>query len=152
MRAFAPQLIVSQHGCDAHGLDPLANLAVSVDAQRRAMEIVHGLAHDVAGGRWVALGGGGYAVAQVVPRIWTHLLAIAAHAPVEVSAAVPEAWRAEAAAVFGFPLPLVMGDGVPLPTPRPWSAGYDPADDVDRIILATRQAVFPHHDLDPLYD
>jgi len=152
VRAFAPQMVVSQHGCDAHGLDPLANLAVSVDAQRRAMELVHGLAHEVAGGRWLATGGGGYSVAQVVPRVWTHLLAIAAHGPLDVSTPVPELWREEAAAVFGFPVPQVMGDGVSVATPRPWSAGYDPANDVDRVILATRQAVFPWHDLDPLYD
>lgn len=35
---------------------------------------------------------------------------------------------------------------------RPWSAGWDPADDVDRAIRATRTAVFPHHGLDPDYD
>lgn len=152
LRAFRPQLVVSQHGCDAHGLDPLTNLAVSIDAQREAMKLVHSLAHEVADGRWLALGGGGYAVAQVVPRVWTHLLAIAAHAPIEVTAAVPQAWRDHAAAVFGFPLPVVMGDPVDQPRPRPWSAGYDPADDVDRVILATRQAVFHWHDLDELYD
>jgi acetoin utilization protein AcuC len=30
-----------------------------------------------------------------------------------------------------------------------WSAGYDPADPVDRAIRATRRAVFPAHGLDP---
>lgn len=34
-------------------------------------------------------------------------------------------------------------------TLRPFSAGYDPADDVDRAIVATRHAVFPHRGLDP---
>lgn len=152
VRAFAPDMVVSQHGCDAHGLDPLTNLSVSVDAQREAMTLVHELAHEVAGGRWLATGGGGYAVAQVVPRVWTHLLAIAAHHPLEPGTVVPRSWRLHAADVFGFPLPVVMGDGGDAAPPRPWSAGYDPADDVDRVILATRQAVFPWHDLDPLYD
>ena len=36
LRAFAPEVLVSQHGCDSHRLDPLANLELSVDAQRRA--------------------------------------------------------------------------------------------------------------------
>lgn len=151
LRAFAPDVVVSQHGCDAHGSDPLTNLDVSVDAQRAAAVLLHDLAHEVAGGRWLALGGGGYAVAQVVPRAWTHLLAIAAHAPVPLDAAVPESWREHAARVFGFPLPEVMGDGGVV-EPRPWREGYDPADDVDRVVLATRQAVFVWHDLDPLYD
>ena len=30
-----------------------------------------------ASGRWVATGGGGYALVEVVPRAWTHLLAVA---------------------------------------------------------------------------
>lgn len=151
VRAFRPDVVVSQHGCDAHGSDPLTNLDVSVDAQRAATELVHGLAHEVAGGRWLALGGGGYAVAQVVPRAWSHVLGIAAHVPVPLDAPVPEPWREHAAAVFGFPLPTRMGDDGDVRV-RPWSEGYDPADDVDRVVLATRQAVFVWHDLDPLYD
>ena len=151
-RAFAPDVVVSQHGCDAHAQDPLTNLAVSVDAQREAMVLVHELAHEVCDGRWVALGGGGYAVAQVVPRVWTHLLAVAAHRPIDVTAPIPQEWREHTERVFGFPAPAVMGDGGDDRPPRPWSAGFDPADDIDRILLATRRALFEHHDLDPLYD
>lgn len=57
VRAFAPQVVVSQHGCDSHGQDPLANLHVSVDAQRAAALAVHDVAHEVADGRWLALAG-----------------------------------------------------------------------------------------------
>lgn len=152
VRAFAPQVVVSQHGCDAHGMDPLTNLAVSVDAQREAMVLIHDLAHEVCAGRWLALGGGGYAVVQVVPRVWTHLLAIAAHVPVDPATPLPDAWRARVEELAGFPAPAVMGDGGDDAPPRPWREGYDPADDVDRVILAVRQAVFPWHDLDPLYE
>lgn len=152
VRSFAPQLVVSQHGCDAHGQDPLANLHVSVDAQRAGAMAVHDIAHEAAGGRWLALGGGGYAIAQVVPRAWTHLLAIAAHEPIDVATEVPAAWRAHAAEVVGFPVPTVMGDGGRGELPPPWSAGYDPADPVDRVLLATRKAVFDWHGLDALYD
>ncbi len=151
VRAFRPDVVVSQHGCDAHGLDPLTNLSVSVDAQRRAMEVVHDLAHEVAGGRWLALGGGGYAVARVVPRVWTHLIGIAAHAPVAPETPVPEVWREHGAQVFGFAMPTTMSDG-PLPRVRDWAGGYDPGDPVDRAILAARTAAFEHHDLDPLLD
>jgi acetoin utilization protein AcuC len=53
VRAFAPEVLVTQHGCDTHVHDPLAHLAITVDAQRRAHESLHDLAHEVAGGRWV---------------------------------------------------------------------------------------------------
>ena len=151
LRRFAPQMVVSQHGCDAHGLDPLTNLEVSVDAQRRAQDLVHDLAHEVAGGRWLALGGGGYAVARVVPRVWAHLIGVAAHAPVPTDAPVPAVWREHAERVFGFPMPPTMGDGVTARV-RDWSEGYDPGDAVDRAILAARNAAFEWHDLDPMYD
>jgi acetoin utilization protein AcuC len=77
LRAFRPQILVSQHGCDSHRLDPLADLRLSIDAQRVAHAAIHALAHEVAGGRWLLTGGGGY-VLHVVPRTWTHLLAEAA--------------------------------------------------------------------------
>ena len=35
---------------------------------------------------------------------------------------------------------------------REWGRGWDPADDVDRAIRATRDAVFPHLGLDPFHD
>ncbi len=152
LRAFRPQVLVSQHGCDAHRLDPLTNLAVSVDAQRQAALTLHELAHEVADGRWLALGGGGYAVAHVVPRVWSHLLAIAAHAAIDVDTPLPEHWREGAAHAWGVAIPPTMGDGAPLPRVRLFAEGYDPADPVDRAILATRTATFHWHDLDPLLD
>ena len=78
LRVFRPQVLVSQHGCDGHRLDPLAHFDLSVDAMKVAYAAVHQLAHETAGGRWVLTGGGGYALVQVVPRAWTHLLAEAA--------------------------------------------------------------------------
>jgi len=149
--AFAPDVVVSQHGCDAHRRDPLTHLRVSVDAQRAVGERVHRLAHDVAGGRWLALGGGGYDLFDVVPRVWTHLIATAAHAGLDPATPVPVAWRETVETLSGGPAPATMTDGADLGF-RPWSAGYDPADDLDRAIRATRQAVFPHHGLDPMYD
>ena len=71
-------MLVTQHGCDSHADDPLAHLMLTVDGQRAAYLALHDLAHEVAGGRWVATGGGGYALVEVVPRAWTHLLAIVA--------------------------------------------------------------------------
>ena len=76
VREFAPDVLVTQHGCDSHAEDPLAHLMLSVDGQRAAYVALHELAHEVAGGRWVATGGGGYALVDVVPRAWSHLLGV----------------------------------------------------------------------------
>lgn len=151
VRAFAPQVLVTQHGCDAHVEDPIANLDVSVDAERLASSWLHDLAHEVADGRWVALGGGGYAVVDVVPRAWTHLLAIAAHHPLDPSTRMPDEWLAQVVELYGRAGPGTMSDGADLAW-RPFASGFDPADDVDRAIRATRSAVFPLLGLDPLHD
>lgn len=151
LREFAPQVVVSQHGCDAHALDPLTHLRVSVDGLRVAAERLHDLAHEVADGRWVALGGGGYAIVDVVPRAWAHLLAVAAHRPVAPRTAVPPAYREHVTARFGRPGPDLMTDGAD-GVHRPWSSGFDPSDPLDRAVRATRQAVFPALGLDPVHD
>jgi acetoin utilization deacetylase AcuC-like enzyme len=72
---FQPDLIVSQHGCDTHAWDPLAHLRLSTRAFAAQARLVHTLAHRVCGGRWVALGGGGYDWVRVVPRSWAILWA-----------------------------------------------------------------------------
>ena len=91
---FAPDVLVSQHGCDSHMDDPLAHLMLSVDGQRAAHLALHDLAHEVCGGRWVVTGGGGYEVVNVVPRTWTHLLAVVGGAPLDPQTETPQEWRA----------------------------------------------------------
>ncbi|OMI39212.1 acetoin utilization protein AcuC [Streptomyces sparsogenes] len=149
LAAFRPQVLVTQHGADTHVEDPLAHLAVTVDAQRAVAESCHELAHEHADGRWIALGGGGYAVVDVVPRTWTHLVAIAAGRPVEPEAEVPEEWRHEVYRRTRQSAPRRMTDGR-RPQWRDFAeGGYDPGDRLDQAILATRRAVFPHHGLLP---
>ena len=148
LRAFAPDVLVTQHGCDSHADDPLAHLMLSVDGQRAAYLALHDLAHEVAGGRWVATGGGGYALVSVVPRAWTHLLAAVSGRPLDPAGAVPEAWRGYALERYGADAPLRMTDGG-LAQYRPWEEGYDPDAWLDRAVHATRTAVFPLHGMDP---
>jgi acetoin utilization protein AcuC len=145
LRDFRPDVVVSQHGCDSHRLDPLAQLALTVDGQRAAHAAVHDIAHEVAGGRWVATGGGGYALAEVVPRTWTHLLAIAAGAPIDPATPTPASWQAEAVARVGAAAPQSMTDGGS-DSYLPFGDGVT-ADPVDRAIMATLRAVFPLHGL-----
>jgi acetoin utilization protein AcuC len=148
LRAFRPEVLVSQHGCDSHRLDPLAHLGLSVDAQRRTAVMIHDLAHETAGGRWLLTGGGGYELVQVVPRTWTHLLAVAAGQPVDPGRVIPEAWRALAAARTGEDAPSVMTDGQPADF-IPVASGLDPGDPIDSSIMNTCRATFAWHGLLP---
>ncbi|WNQ13632.1 acetoin utilization protein AcuC [Paenibacillus aurantius] len=68
---FRPDVIVSQHGCDAHAYDPLAHVHCSMRIYKEMPALIHKLAHTWCGGRWIALGGGGYDLWRVVPRAWS---------------------------------------------------------------------------------
>ncbi len=151
VQAFDPQVIVSQHGADSHIDDPLAHLAISLDAHRYAMDTIHRLSHQLTDGKWIALGGGGYEVVSVVPLSWSHLIGVAAHHPVPLTTPVPEEWRIAVKELTGREAPTRMGDLDPNDGPiwvQPWEMGYNPHSDVDRAIMATREAVFPLHGLD----
>ncbi|TMC06410.1 MAG: acetoin utilization protein AcuC [Chloroflexi bacterium] len=75
LKAFRPTVLVTQDGCDTHALDPLAHLLGSTAIWPHVGRRFHELAHELCEGRWVATGGGGYAVREVVPRAWTLLFA-----------------------------------------------------------------------------
>ncbi|MGQ0773831.1 MAG: acetoin utilization protein AcuC [Pseudonocardiales bacterium] len=147
LRAFAPDVLVTQHGADTHAQDPLAELQLSVDAQRIAHCALRDLADETAGGRWLALGGGGYSLFDVVPRSWTHLLAALLDRDVDPGTLIPADWVAHTATVArGVPLPSSMTDGAQAHW-TPWDGSGDTT--VDRAILDTRRAVYPLHGLDP---
>lgn len=148
VREFKPDVLVTQHGCDSHMDDPLTNLMLSVDGQRASYIALRDLAEEVCGGKWVATGGGGYAVMDVVPRAWSHLLAIVAGSPFDPSVLTPHNWRAHIEHLRGLPAPQKMTDGRAV-SYRSWEQGYDPASWLDRSILATRVACFPLNGLDP---
>ena len=147
LQAFAPTVLITQHGVDTHFEDPLAHLLVSVDGQRMAFEALHRWAHRYADGQWVALGGGGYEWVDVVPRAWTHLIAEALGTPIPPESEVPQGFHDFVLESLGRQAPGRMTDGRE-PWPRPLEQGFDPADPVDAAILATREAVFPHYGLE----
>jgi acetoin utilization protein AcuC len=148
LRQFRPQILVSQHGCDSHRADPLANLNLTIDGQLAAHAAIHALAHEHAGGRWLLTGGGGYEHVQVVPRSWTHLLFEAADRPLGPTTAIPESWREYAARVTGQTAPDIMTEDSSTEFAA-FDDGYNPGDPVDQAIMATRKAVFPLHGLMP---
>lgn len=126
-RNFRPELIVSQHGCDTHREDPLADLALTTRPMLEAAKITHRLAHELCSGRWVATGGGGYRPKHVIPRAWA--LVWAEMSGREIPQTLPEKWRSVIAAPPGDPLPTTFIDA-PAPDPREAQAA--------RIDLATR--------------
>jgi acetoin utilization protein AcuC len=93
LRAFRPDVVVAQLGIDGHRTDPLTHLALSVDGFAEAVRRIVGLAP-----RLVALGGGGYDVANVA-RAWTAAWALMNG--VTLPPALPPAFLAEAAPYLG---------------------------------------------------
>lgn len=144
LHAFEPQILITQHGCDSHRHDPLADLELTVDGQRASYLALAELADELCDGRWVSTGGGGYAIANVVPRAWTHLLAIVGGEPLAPQTETPLAWREQ----LGPYAPMAMTDGVEV-SYEDFSRGYSPSSRVDQAIIATRNAVFPELGLDP---
>src|SRR3989454_2712076 len=69
--SFAPDVIITQHGCDTHAWDPLTHLSLTMRGIQAQIKLAHQLAHTYCQGRWVALGGGGYDLYRVVPRAWS---------------------------------------------------------------------------------
>lgn len=92
LTSFAPDVIISQHGCDTHAWDPLTHLHLTMQGIQAQIKLVHQLAHTYCGGRWVALGGGGYDPYRVVPRAWGLLWAEMSEQPIPER--IPEAWIA----------------------------------------------------------
>jgi acetoin utilization protein AcuC len=143
--AFRPQVLVTQCGADAHAEDPLANLGLSVDGQREIYRTCRRLVDEYCGGKWLVLGGGGYALFRVVPRAWTHLLATVLDRDLDPARPLPAGWVAHAATLTRQSLPTAMTDGCEV-SYEPWTEG---SDRVDPAVMEVRRAVFPMHGLDP---
>ncbi|ASN04966.1 acetoin utilization protein AcuC [Virgibacillus necropolis] len=70
---FQPDIIVTQNGADAHCYDPLTHLCGTMNIYEKIPTLAHELAHQYCGGKWIALGGGGYDTWRVVPRAWAQV-------------------------------------------------------------------------------
>ncbi|MFD0587955.1 acetoin utilization protein AcuC [Paenibacillus sp. GCM10027627] len=111
---YKPDVILSQHGCDAHAFDPLSHIHCSMRIYREIPAIIHELAHSYTGGKWIAVGGGGYDIWRVVPRAWALVwLEMTEHPLVasissEGSSPLPEAWLKR------------WGNESPVPLPDCW--------------------------------
>ncbi|GLX68360.1 acetoin utilization protein AcuC [Paenibacillus glycanilyticus] len=124
--AFKPDIIVSQHGCDAHAYDPLSHIHCSMRIYHEMPGIIHDLAHEHTEGRWMALGGGGYDWWRVVPRAWSLVwLTMTDHPIIEQlnrreEVPLPTAWLEKWSSASPEPLPSCWLDDLSqvLPIPR----------------------------------
>lgn len=95
VRAFGPEVLVTQCGVDHHHADPLSHLRTTMALYPEMWRSLAALADDCCAGRWVALAGGGYDPCNAPPRAWAMLMAEMARVPLPDS--IPAAWPAIAA-------------------------------------------------------
>lgn len=165
LEAFRPQILITQCGVDSHRDDPLTDLSLTVDGQRAAMIELRALAEKYCEGRWLAVGGGGYGVINVVPRAWTHLLATVLDRDIPVDTPVGADWLATATELSGevhsdytaAPVGMMGDNGEVDYIAWDGDVGQDPPPGIsdsaqrqtDRAILNSRRELFPLHGLDP---
>jgi acetoin utilization protein AcuC len=137
VRAWEPDVLVTQLGCDTHHSDPLAMLGLSTITYMQTATALHGLAHEAAGGRWVATGGGGYQWARVVPRAWT--IYFAEMCGIEVPDRIPESWIEHAEREAGYEVPSTLSE----------PAIVDSSNDryVTAVVDEVKRTIFPYHGL-----
>jgi len=140
LQAFSPEIIVSQHGTDAHRADPLTDLELSVDVMGLVYRTVGAWARRYAQGRWVALGGGGYHVDSVA-RAWVLLLAAVADVSIDATVRMPRAGDLLTSPTLGDP-----GAEERLRDYRP---GMVLSERPAAALRATSRAVFPYWGLQP---
>jgi acetoin utilization protein AcuC len=140
VRAFAPDILLTQLGCDSHVTDPLAHLSLTVDDMAGIYARLHRLAHEVCDGRWVATGGGGYQLVQVVPRAWTLAFAEMTGRPLPID--TPMGWQELAVERTRATPPRSFTDDPVTLSPELHEQARRMADDA---VEAIRRLVLPHH-------
>jgi len=147
LAGFEAQVLVTQCGVDSHREDPLADMSLSVDGHRSIYRTLRMLAGQYTQRRWLAVGGGGYQLARVVPRSWSHLLATVLDRDLAPECPIPQQWLDTVqGAAPEIELPAALTDGADCTFHRWQDGGQDP---VDVAIRDSRRAVFPLHGLDP---
>jgi len=116
---FKPDVILTQNGADAHYFDPLTHLSATMKIYREIPKLAHELAHKYCGGKWIAVGGGGYDIFRVVPRAWA-LIWMEMTENSNCFGTLPSAWIDKWKEASPVPLPLSWDDpeGIYKPIPR----------------------------------
>ena len=130
IRAFQPDVVVTQLGVDTFYNDPLTNLHLSIFGFEKVVRRIKDLAP-----RWVALGGGGYDVSNVA-RAWT--LAWAVMNGIELSEELPGSYLEKAAGVGIYEKKLRGGL-----KSSPHSERKDIRTEAERVANYIKETVFP---------
>ena len=109
---FGPELLITQHGCDTHHEDPLADLSLTTASFRFAANLARELSEQHCAGRWVATGGGGYRPFTVLPRAFA--LVWAAVSGRDLPRRLDAGWREHWSMLLAEP------DGAAAPASPPW--------------------------------
>jgi len=128
LRAYRPDILVTQLGSDAVVGDVVANLRMSLRQFERNARVFSDL-----GIPWLALGGGGYDISNVV-RAWT--LAWSVMTDIDLPEQIPGEWLTQAAR-YGMAISKLHGNVEQTPT--------DDAvlEDLHKTIDTLRASVFP---------
>jgi acetoin utilization protein AcuC len=136
IRSYRPELIVLQHGVDAHAGDGLGHLRYTSRSYLGALATVEALAEEVAGGRLLVTGGGGYNarnVAVVLAGAGASLASV--EEPGSIPGPTPAAWREEFRELTGGAAPESAEPGH-APRSSDWSEEH-----AARLVAALEQAL-----------
>ena len=133
VRAYRPEFIIAQCGADSHTDDLLAHLQLTTRAYEENIATLHKLAHEVASGRIVAVGGGGYNPANVA-RCWTVVAATLGE--IHMTNEIPNEWKSQFRRVVGMSSPDTLRSEPP--------RDYDPergAEEIRRSVEDLRKRI-----------
>ena len=131
---FAPDVLVTQLGVDAHEVDPLSHLKLTTRSYEHVAQWARGVCRP-----WIALGGGGYHL-PTVARVWALEYAIM------LGVDLPDALPASFAVRYGI---AALRDAALSETPqahRSFVRQY-----IEKTVIAIEREIFPIHGIHPNY-
>ncbi|MBD3230173.1 MAG: acetoin utilization protein AcuC [Candidatus Lokiarchaeota archaeon] len=146
IKSYQPEVIITQGGVDTHFSDPLTMLALSTGTYKRFAKFIHELTHEASGGKWIALGGGGYSP-DIVGKAWTLYFAEMSEQPSRVKDEVPASWiNLTKDLISKTPAKNIIDDFDPIK--RLGKENYDKINEsADQLIARIKETIFPFHDL-----
>jgi acetoin utilization protein AcuC len=136
---FKPDVILTQNGADSHYYDPLTHLTATMKIYREIPKLAHQIAHQYCGGKWIAVGGGGYDIWRVVPRAWA-LIWMEMTENSNCYGSLPGEWIQAWQAKADVPLPKEWEDpdGIYQPIPRKQEISEKNSQTLDKALYPIR--------------
>jgi acetoin utilization protein AcuC len=134
---FKPDVILTQNGADSHYYDPLTHLSATMKIYREIPKLAHEIAHQYCGGKWIAVGGGGYDIWRVVPRAWA-LIWLEMTENSNCYGSLPQDWLDYWQAKAPVNLPITWDDPEDMYKPIPRKAEI-----TEKNLLTLEKALYP---------